>query len=132
MSESVENKLYKYFKQRRFSELSFLYDEAFKSKDPLHLGLLYFLMDSKNEDKTIVFNELEKVLGSKSSVYLSLSDLSTKVYDNHNFIFRSYVEHSLSLDSQNINSLFAMYSLTYDPKYILEICKRPLNPIAIF
>ena len=40
MSESVENKLYKYFKQRRFSELSFLYDEAFKSKDPLHLGLL--------------------------------------------------------------------------------------------
>ncbi len=123
MSESVENKLYKYFKQRRFSELSFLYDEAFKSKDPLHLGLLYFLMDSKNEDKTIVFNELEKVLGSKSSVYLSLSDLSTKVYDNHNFIFRSYVEHSLSLDSQNINSLFAMYSLTYDPKYILEILK---------
>ena len=121
MSESVENKLYKYFKQRRFSELSFLYDEAFKSKDPLHLGLLYFLMDSKNEDKSIVFNELEKILGSKSSAYLSLADLSTNIYDNHNFIFRSYIEHSLHFNPEDIKSLYAMHNLTYDPKYILKI-----------
>ena len=104
MSESAEKKLYKYFKQRRFSELSFSYDE-----------------DSKNEDKSIVFNELEKILGSKSSAYLSLADLSTNIYDNHNFIVRSYIEHSLHFNPEDIKSLYAMHNLTYDPKYILEI-----------
>ena len=121
MSESSTNTLYRYFKERRFSELSFLYDEAIKSNSSLYLGLLYFLMDSKNEDKTNIFNELEKLLGSKSSAYLELAELSTKIYKNHYYIFRSYIENALNEDPLDIKTLYAMHNLTHDPKYILNI-----------
>ncbi|MEI7065127.1 DUF2971 domain-containing protein [Dickeya chrysanthemi] len=120
-----EKEVVNLIKNKKHSRLSFLEDERKLVDNDDYYGFLYFLLESKNEDKKDILEKISNIYGGLFYAYLYLGDVALKIYSTiyERHVPESFFRAATELDRDNSDAWWGIYRASRDLKSFLESLK---------
>jgi hypothetical protein len=116
MTQIDDEKVINWIKHHGYSNLAFLDNCWFTSKNEWYLGFYYFIQYLKQESIDEVFARIVSRYDSEFSAYCYLGDTAKKIYNSFNqtHIPASFYRQAIKLNSKNPNAHWGLFATTDD------------------